>query len=80
MYVHEIKPEICGSISNCSTENFKIEKNCSRCLTVGYPCCSFIHPFMFIRTNSMHSVDRITRDMQDRKAIQDSYNCPKSLH
>ena len=35
---------------------------------------------MFIRTNSMHNVDRITRDMQDRKVIQDSYNCPKSLH
>jgi len=41
---------------------------------------SFIHSFMFIRTNSMQNVDRITRDMQDRKVIQDSYNCPKSLH
>jgi len=40
----------------------------------------FIHSFMFIRTNSVHNVDRITRDMQDRKVIQDSYNCPKSLH
>jgi len=42
--------------------------------------CSFIHSFMFIRTNSMQNVNRITRNMQDRKVIQDSNNCPKSLH
>jgi len=29
---------------------------------------------MFIRTNSMQNVNRVTRDMQDRKVIQDSYN------
>ena len=34
---------------------------------------------MFIHTNSIQNVNRITTNMQDRKVIQD-YNCPKSLN
>jgi len=31
---------------------------------------------MFIRTNSVQNVNRITTNMQNRKVMQDSYNWP----
>jgi len=41
---------------------------------------TYIHTFMFICTKSVQNVSRITTNMQDRKVMQDSYNCPKSLN
>jgi len=31
---------------------------------------------MFICTNPIQNANRITRNMQERKVTQDSYNCP----
>ena len=49
-------------------------------VTTVLPRHTYIHTYMFICTKSMQNVSRITANMQDRKVMQDSYNCPKSLN